>query len=125
MTVGPPMLVARDLRKDYPMNGETVHALRGAEDGEQAVEILKSLTPHLVLLDISMPKLDGYQVCKMIRSNEKTKDVPVVMISGKDGFFDKVRGRMAGTTDYITKPFGPETLMKALGTYLRHTEITE
>ena len=54
----------------------------------------------------------------VIRGNEATKDIPVVMISGKDGFFDKVRGRMAGTTGYITKPFGPETLMKMLETYI-------
>jgi twitching motility two-component system response regulator PilG len=62
--------------------------------------------------------MDGYQVCKAIRSNPATQDVPVIMISGKDGFFDKVRGRMAGTTGYITKPFGPETLMKAVESYL-------
>jgi twitching motility two-component system response regulator PilG len=72
----------------------------------------------LILLDIMMPQMDGYQVCKLIRSNEPTKNVPVVMISGKDGFFDKVRGRMAGTTGYITKPFGPETLMKTIETYV-------
>jgi twitching motility two-component system response regulator PilG len=57
----------------------------------------------------------------MIRSNPVTKNIPVVMISGKDGFFDKVRGRMAGTTGYITKPFGPETLMKALDVYIKNT----
>lgn len=79
---------------------------------------IETIVPDLVLLDIAMPRMDGYQVCKLIRSNEAVKDVPVVMISGKDGFFDKVRGRMAGTTGYITKPFGPETLMKALETYL-------
>jgi twitching motility two-component system response regulator PilG len=62
--------------------------------------------------------MDGYEVCKQIRANPAARDLPVVMISGKDGFFDKVRGRMAGTTGYVTKPFGPETLMKALETYL-------
>jgi twitching motility two-component system response regulator PilG len=62
--------------------------------------------------------MDGYEVCKQIRANPDARDLPVVMISGKDGFFDKVRGRMAGTTGYVTKPFGPETLMKALETYL-------
>ena len=87
-------------------------------DGVEAVEMLKHLRPHLVLLDITMPRMDGYEVCKMIRSNEKTNKIPVVMISGKDGFFDKVRGKLAGSTDYITKPFGPEALMKALGQYL-------
>jgi CheY-like chemotaxis protein len=94
------------------------HEVLCAVDGIDAIEQMKAFVPDLVLLDINMPRMDGYQVCKLIRSDEITKDVPVVMISGKDGFFDKVRGRMAGTTGYITKPFGPETLMKMLETYI-------
>ena len=94
------------------------HAVICAMDGVDALEKIKEIVPDLVLLDINMPRMDGYQVCKMIRSNDTTKDIPVVMISGKDGFFDKVRGRMAGTTGYITKPFGPETLMKTVETYI-------
>ncbi len=94
------------------------HQVYCSSDGVEALERLEEMVPDLVLLDITMPRLDGYQVCKSIRSNPATKDVPVVMISGKDGFFDKVRGRMAGTTGYITKPFGPETLMKAVEAYL-------
>lgn len=93
------------------------HEVVCATDGIEALERMKEFVPDLVLLDINMPQMDGYQVCKMIRANEATKDIPVVMISGKDGFFDKVRGRMAGTTGYITKPFGPETLMKTVETY--------
>ena len=94
------------------------HEVVCAVDGADALEKIKELKPDLVLLDITMPRMDGYQVCKHIRGDEETKDVPVVMISGKDGFFDKVRGRMAGTSGYITKPFGPETLMKTVETYL-------
>ena len=94
------------------------HEVVCAVDGVDALEKINELVPDLVLLDITMPRMDGYQVCKLIRNNEVTKDVPVVMISGKDGFFDKVRGRMAGTSGYITKPFGPETLMKTVETYL-------
>jgi twitching motility two-component system response regulator PilG len=94
------------------------HEVVCAIDGVDALEKINELKPDLVLLDITMPRMDGYQVCKLIRNNETTKDVPVVMISGKDGFFDKVRGKMAGTTGYITKPFGPETLMKTVETYL-------
>ena len=94
------------------------HQVVCAVDGVEAMTTIETMVPDLVLLDIAMPRMDGYQVCKLIRANEAAKDVPVVMISGKDGFFDKVRGRMAGTTGYITKPFGPETLMKALETYL-------
>ena len=94
------------------------HDVICANDGVEAMERLENFVPDLVLLDINMPRMDGYQVCKLIRSNDATKNVAVVMISGKDGFFDKVRGRMAGTTGYITKPFGPETLMKAVEMYL-------
>jgi len=94
------------------------HEVICANDGVEAMERLEHFVPDLILLDITMPRMDGYQVCKQIRSNNSTKDVTVVMISGKDGFFDKVRGRMAGTTGYITKPFGPETLMKAVEMYL-------
>src|SRR5688572_26392431 len=89
-----------------------------AVDGVEAMERLKSLVPDLGLLDISMPRMDGYQVCRQMRGHTATANIPVVMISGKDGFLDKVRGRMAGTTGYITKPFGPETLMKAVEYYL-------
>ncbi len=95
------------------------HDVFCSNDGVEAMERLEDLRPDLILLDITMPRMDGYQVCKLIRSNSVTKDVPVVMISGKDGFFDKVRGRMAGTSGYITKPFGPETLMKAVESYLK------
>ncbi len=94
------------------------HEVTCAVDGVEALERLETSLPDLVLLDISMPRMDGYEVCKQIRTNPAAKDLPVIMISGKDGFFDKVRGRMAGSTGYVTKPFGPETLMKALETYL-------
>ncbi|MCO6509430.1 MAG: response regulator [Aridibacter famidurans] len=89
-----------------------------AVDGVDALEKIADVVPDLVLLDITMPRMDGYQVCKLIRGNDATKNVPVVMISGKDGFFDKVRGKMVGTSDYITKPFGPETLMRTVNEYL-------
>lgn len=94
------------------------HTVICAEDGVEGLAKIRECVPDLVLLDITMPRMDGYEVCRQIRSSEESKDIPVVMISGKDGFFDKVRGRIAGTTAYITKPFGPETLMKALETYL-------
>lgn len=95
-----------------------------AVDGLDALEKINSAVPDLVLLDITMPNLDGYEVCKRIRSNESTKNIPVVMISGKDGFFDKVRGRMVGSSGYITKPFGPETLMKTVESYIKNTQRT-
>ncbi len=94
------------------------HVVVCAVDGVDALAKLEEDMPDLVLLDITMPRMDGYEVCKQIRANAAGRNLPVVMISGKDGFFDKVRGRMAGTSGYVTKPFGPETLMKALETYL-------
>ncbi len=74
-------------------------------DGESAVERLNHVVPNLILLDIAMPKLDGYEVCKRIKQDPRTSRVPVVMLSGKDAFFDKVKGKMAGATEYLTKPF--------------------
>ena len=88
-----------------------------AEDGMEAVAKLNSMKPDLVLLDITMPKMNGYQVCKVIKQSPFTKDLPVVMLSGNDGFFDKVKGRMAGATDYLTKPFEPAVLLKAMDKY--------
>jgi twitching motility two-component system response regulator PilG len=100
------------------------HNVTCAVDGVEALAMIAENMPDMIFLDISMPRMDGYEVCKQVRSNPATKHLPVVMISGKDGFFDKVRGRMAGTTDYITKPFGPDALMKALETYLVADENT-
>ena len=85
-----------------------------AEDGLQALAKLNDETPSLILLDITMPRMDGYQVCKVITGNDAFKHIPVVMLSGKDGFFDKVRGRMVGAKDYITKPFKADLLVKTV-----------
>jgi twitching motility two-component system response regulator PilG len=85
-----------------------------AEDGLQALAKLNEETPSLILLDITMPRMDGYQVCKVITGNDAFKHIPVVMLSGKDGFFDKVRGRMVGAKDYITKPFEADVLVKSV-----------
>ncbi|MBI2485412.1 MAG: response regulator [Deltaproteobacteria bacterium] len=88
-----------------------------AADAMQALAKLNEVVPNLIFLDINLPHLDGYQVCKIIKANALTKDIPVVMLSGKDGFFDKARGRIAGATDYITKPFGPSALIQAVEKY--------
>ncbi len=80
-------------------------------NGESALERLKNLVPRVVLLDIAMPDLDGYEVCKRIKQDPRTSAVPVIMLSGKGAFFDKVKGHMAGATEYLTKPFEtPEVL---------------
>jgi twitching motility two-component system response regulator PilG len=88
-----------------------------AKEGGEALTVAAAAMPDLILLDITMPGMDGYQVCKAIKQNPATKRIPVVMLSGKDGFFDKVKGRLAGATDYITKPFQEATLAEAVRKY--------
>ncbi|MBM3810369.1 MAG: response regulator [Acidimicrobiia bacterium] len=90
-----------------------------AGDGMQALARLDEQVPDLILLDITMPRMDGYQVCKVIKQNPYTKNIPVVMLSGNDGFFDKVKGKLAGAADYVTKPFEDEQLTKAVKKYIR------
>lgn len=92
-------------------------------DGESAVERLAHVVPDVILLDIAMPKLDGYEVCKRIRKDPRTSHVPVVMLSGKDAFFDKVKGHMAGATEYITKPFETPAVLAAVSTACQPAEV--
>ncbi|MCC6367556.1 MAG: response regulator [Bryobacterales bacterium] len=89
-----------------------------AEDGSHALAKLNEAVPDLVLLDITMPWMDGYEVCKAIKQKALTRKVPVIMLSGKDGLFDKVRGKLAGCNDYVTKPFDPDALLKTIKKYL-------
>lgn len=94
-----------------------------ASDGNEALERIQAEgKPDLVLLDITMPGMDGYALCKAIRQNPKTAKVPVIMLSGKDGFFNKMRGRMAGSDQYLTKPFQPEALVKVVRQYCPATK---
>ncbi len=90
------------------------HRVLTAGNGLDAVNKLKEVVPDLILSDITMPHMDGYQLCKAIRGNAVTKKVPVIMLSGKDGIFDKLRGRMVGATAYITKPFDAESLLQLI-----------
>ncbi len=86
-------------------------------DGESAIERLVQTVPDLILLDIAMPKLDGYEVCKRIKLDPRTKHVPVVMLSGKGALFDKVKGHMAGATEYLTKPFETPAVLAVVTNY--------
>lgn len=82
-----------------------------ASDGVQSLAKIEETIPDLILLDISMPYMDGYQVCKLLKSDTKTKHVPILMLSGKDGFIDKVRARLAGSSGHISKPVDPGVLL--------------
>lgn len=95
-----------------------------AEDGMQALAKLDELTPALILLDITMPRMDGYQVCKIVRQNALMQGIPVIMLSGKDGFFDKVKGKMAGCSDYLTKPFDADALTRTVQRHLAPAKRT-
>jgi twitching motility two-component system response regulator PilG len=86
-------------------------------DGESAIERLVHFVPDLILLDIAMPKLDGYEVCKRIRQDPRTASVPVVMLSGKGAMFDKVKGHRAGATEYLTKPFETPAVLAVVTNY--------
>jgi len=91
------------------------HEVMLAEDGFDALAKVNDYQPHLIFCDILMPRLDGYQTCAIIKRNPKFAQVPIVMLSSKDGVFDKARGRMVGAQDYLTKPFTKDQLLHAVG----------
>ena len=93
------------------------HDVLLAEDGFDALAKVNDYQPNLIFCDILMPRLDGYQTCAIIKRNPRFASVPVVMLSSKDGVFDKARGRMVGSEDYLTKPFTKEQLLRAVAQY--------
>jgi twitching motility two-component system response regulator PilG len=90
-----------------------------AEDGFDALAKVSDHDPDLIFCDILMPRLDGYQTCAIIKRNAKFATLPVIMLSSKDGLFDKARGRMVGSEDYLTKPFTKDQLLAAVVQYGR------
>lgn len=88
-----------------------------AEDGFDALAKISNEQPDIIFVDIMMPRLDGYQTCSLIKRNARYKSTPVIMLSSKDGLFDRARGRMVGSDQYLTKPFTQETLIDAVQTY--------
>ena len=90
------------------------HDVMLAEDGFDALAKVNDYQPDLIFCDILMPRLDGYQTCAIIKRNAKFSGVPVVMLSSKDGVFDKARGRMVGSQDYLTKPFTKDQLLQTV-----------
>ena len=90
------------------------HEVLLAEDGFDALAKVNDYQPHLIFCDILMPRLDGYQTCAIIKRNAKFAGVPIVMLSSKDGVFDKARGRMVGSQEYLTKPFTKDQLLQTV-----------
>ena len=93
------------------------HEVMLADDGFDALAKVNDYQPHVIFCDILMPRLDGYQTCAINKRNQQFAGVPVVMLSSKDGVFDKARGRMVGSQDYLTKPFSKGQLLQAVKQY--------
>lgn len=88
-----------------------------AEDGFDALSKVNDHNPDVIFCDILMPRLDGYQTCAIIKRNPRFANTPVIMLSSKDGLFDKARGRMVGSQDYLTKPFTKDQLLQTVAQY--------
>ncbi len=88
-----------------------------AEDGFDALAKISDHQPDIVFCDIMMPRLDGYQTCALIKKNPRFAQTPVIMLSSKDGLFDRARGRMVGSDEYLTKPFTKDSLLKTVGAH--------
>ena len=89
-----------------------------ASDGFEALAKIADQQPQIIFVDIMMPRLDGYQTCALIKNNQLFKATPVIMLSSKDGLFDKARGRIVGSEQYLTKPFTREELLNAIHTHV-------
>ena len=112
-----------DDSKTIRRTAETLLAKEGCEvftaiDGFDALAKIADHQPDIVFVDIMMPRLDGYQTCALIKKSGKHKATPVIMLSSKDSLFDRARGRMVGSDEYLTKPFTKESLLKAVEAHL-------
>ena len=108
-----------DDSKTIRRTAETLLKREGADvvtatDGFEALAKIADQQPQIIFVDIMMPRLDGYQTCALIKNNQLFKSTPVIMLSSKDGLFDKARGRMVGSQDYLTKPFTKDQLLQAV-----------
>ncbi len=106
---------SRTIRKSAEtMLGKEGCEVLTADDGFEALALIQKHHPDLVFVDIMMPRLDGYQTCAIIKNNQQFRDTPVIMLTSKDGLFDKARGRIVGSDHYLTKPFTRDELLQAV-----------
>jgi twitching motility two-component system response regulator PilG len=96
-----------------------------AENGITTLAALTRHHPALIILDIMLPAINGYQICQVIKRHPRCRGIPVIMLSGKDGAFAKVRGRMVGASEYLTKPFTPAELLEAVRRHLPTAPLVE
>ena len=114
-----------DDSKTIRRTAETLLSKEGCEvftaiDGFDALSKIADHQPDIVFVDIMMPRLDGYQTCALIKKNARFAGTPVIMLSSKDGLFDRARGRMVGSDEYLTKPFTKDSLLKTVGAHAPH-----
>jgi len=112
-----------DDSKTIRRTAETLLAKEGCEvftaiDGFDALAKIADHHPDVIFVDIMMPRLDGYQTCSLIKNNQIFKDTPVIMLSSKDGLFDRARGRLVGSEQYLTKPFTKDELLGAIQSHM-------
>ncbi|MFZ6772034.1 response regulator [Undibacterium sp. SXout7W] len=103
--------------------GQAGYKIVLAEDGFDALAKINDSHPDLIFCDILMPRLDGYQTCALIKKSAKFRETPVVMLSSKDGLFDRARGAMVGSDEYLTKPFTKDSLLKTVRNYTAATQV--
>jgi len=94
-----------------------------ASDGEEALQVIERERPDLVVLDIMMPRLDGYEVCRRLRATEEYRSLPVILLSAKGRSIDRDAGLQAGADDYIIKPFSPRKLLEKIRELLERQEL--
>ncbi|MGY6586984.1 MAG: response regulator [Wenzhouxiangella sp.] len=109
-------------------SAETMLAREGCEvitanDGFEALALIHKHEPDLIFVDIMMPRLDGYQTCAIVKNNDRFRNTPVVMLTSKDGLFDKARGRIVGSDQYLTKPFTRDELLAAVRDQARSKDV--
>lgn len=112
-----------DDSKTIRRTAETLLTKEGCEvftavDGFDALAKIADHQPDIVFVDIMMPRLDGYQTCSLIKHNKVYRSIPVIMLSSKDGLFDRARGRIVGSEHYLTKPFTKDELLSAIETHI-------
>jgi twitching motility two-component system response regulator PilG len=96
-----------------------------ATDGLGALAAISDTHPDLMFLDVQLPQMDGYQVCHLVRRHQDFRDLPILLLSGRDSMVDRVRGRLVGSTDYISKPFDPAELVWTVKRYLATPAVWE
>ena len=98
------------------------YQVMAATDGFEALSMVTDHRPDLIFVDIMMPRLDGYQTCALIKNNKAYRDIPVIMLSSKDGLFDRAKGKLVGSEQYLTKPFTKDELLDVIHKYVEGAE---